>query len=115
MPEARFPRRHLLGNWVYRGRPGPVTQAGPVRYVAAMLGPVYRKGIVLGTPARAPRIYRSATFEASPTKGMLVGHRPAFTWAFPIRVSLGACINFPRRAGAPRPLGASLARPEGKR
>src|SRR5829696_3175070 len=100
MPEARFPRRHLLGNWVNRGRPGPVTQAGPVRYVAAMLGSVYRKGIVLETPARASRIYWTATFEASPTKGMLVvGHRSAFTWAFPIRVSLGACINFPRRAG----------------
>jgi hypothetical protein len=57
---------------VNRGRPGPVTESGPVRYMAAMLEPVYRKGIVPWTPARAPRIYRSATFEASPMKGILV-------------------------------------------
>jgi hypothetical protein len=34
----------------------------------------------------------TATFEASPTKGMLVGHRPAFTRTSPIRVALGARI-----------------------
>jgi hypothetical protein len=70
--------------------------------MAAMLGPVYRKGIVLGTLARAPRIYWSATFEASPTKGMLVvGHRPALTQSF--------IPSLPRRAGAPRPLEANHA------
>jgi hypothetical protein len=31
---------------------------------------------------------QSAAFEASLTKGMLVGHRPALTRALPIRVSL---------------------------
>ena len=76
MPEAQFPGTSLLGSWVNRGRPGPVTQASPVRYMAAMLEPVYRKGIVPWTPARAPRIYRSATFEASPTKGMLMRPGP---------------------------------------